>query len=128
MERSSISRKIIVLAISAMGLAAPHGAAVAGNLDSSSIRKLFPGEFEAVVRGYRIHISGSAGGRLVGEAYGQQDRGRWYMKGNTLCVAWNKWAEGKSTCGKISQQSGWFVASGSGGQILKFRRDAVAGN
>jgi hypothetical protein len=63
----------------------------------------------------------------VGETYRQQiAAGGTY--GNTLCVAWSKWAEGKSTCGKISQQSGWFVASGSGGQILKFRRDAVAGN
>lgn len=128
MTRNSISAMITGLAISAAAFAVTSGAAVAGNLDANSIRKLFPGEFEAVVQGYRIHISGSAGGRLVGQAYGQQDRGRWHLKGNTLCVTWSKWASGKATCGKISQKSGWFVASGQGGQVLKFRRDAVAGN
>ena len=128
MKQSNISRKIIILAVSAMGLAAMHGAAGAGNLDSSSIRSLFPGEFVGVVKGYRIHISGFANGRLVGEAYGYQDRGRWYVKGNSLCVSWKEWTKGKTTCGKISQRSGWFVASGRAGQMLKFRRDAVAGN
>ena len=128
MTQSNISRKIIILATAAMGLFAMPGAAVAANLDSSSIRSLFPGEFVGVVQGYRIHISGYANGRLEGEAYGYQDRGRWYVKGNSLCVSWKEWTKGKATCGTLSQKSGWFVASGRAGQMMKFRRDAVAGN
>jgi hypothetical protein len=53
--------------------------------------KIFPGQFEAKVKGYRVFFSGSRGGKLRGEAYGRQDEGRWYAKGGKLCVAWNDW-------------------------------------
>ena len=128
MTQSNILRHITILAASAMGIIATNGAADAGNLDSKSIRSLFPGQFVAVVQGYRINVSASAGGSLAGEAYGYEDRGRWSVKGSSLCITWSEWNKGKTTCGKVSQKSGWFVASGTSGQVLKFRRAAVAGN
>jgi hypothetical protein len=103
-------------------------AAEAGSLGKGEITNLFPGQFEAKVKGYRVAFAGSKGGTLSGRAYGQQDQGRWYMKGSTLCVVWNKWTKGKAHCGQITRQGGWYVAMSSEGEVLKFRRTDLAQN
>lgn len=102
--------------------------AEAGSLGKGEITKLFPGQFEAKVKGYRVAFAGTKGGALSGSAYGQQDKGRWYMKGSTLCVVWNKWTKGKAHCGEITRQGGWFVAVNAEGEVLKFRRTDLAQN
>ena len=74
--------------------------------------------FEDIVRG----------GALAGQAYGQQDKGRWFMKGSSLCVSWEKWTKGQAHCGQITQQGGWYVAKNGEGEMLKFRRTDLAQN
>jgi hypothetical protein len=103
-------------------------AAEAGSLGKGEVTKLFPGQFEAKVKGYRVAFAGSRGGTLSGSAYGQQDKGRWYMQGSALCVVWNKWTKGKAHCGQITQQGGWYVAMSKEGEVLKFRRTDLAQN
>ncbi|MCB1377118.1 MAG: hypothetical protein KDK89_01935 [Alphaproteobacteria bacterium] len=98
----------------------------AGSLDGHAIAKIFPGQFEAKVQGYRVSFSGHRNGRIQGFAYGQQDEGRWYVKGSRLCVVFKKWTKGQARCGVISQRNGWYVANGSDGEVLKFRRSDVA--
>lgn len=100
----------------------------AGSLASADVARLFPGQFEAQVKGYRVSFAGSRDGSLAGVAYGQQDKGRWFMKGSTLCVSWAKWTKGKTHCGQISQKGGWYVATNDEGELLKFRRTDVAQN
>lgn len=114
-----------LIAAAGLGAAAP---VQAGSLAGADIAKLFPGQFEAQVKGYRVSFAGSRDGALSGVAYGQQDKGRWFMKGSTLCVSWTKWTEGKIHCGQISQKGGWYVASNHDGELLKFRRTDVAQN
>ena len=104
------------------------GAAEAAPLGRTEVTKLFPGQFEAQVKGYRVNFSGSRNGSIVGIAYGQQDTGHWFMKGSSLCVSFDKWTKGEAKCGRISQQGGWYVAAGNGGDVLKFRRTDVAQN
>lgn len=120
---TGICRAVAMAATAALVLAAP---ASAGALAKSEITRLFPGQFEAKVKGYRVAFSGSRDGALQGEAYGQEDRGRWYMKGASLCVVWEKWTDGKPRCGQITQQGGWYVASDGRGEMLKFRRSDLA--
>lgn len=100
----------------------------AAPLAKSDVAKLFPGQFEAQVKGYRVNFSGTRGGKLNGVAYGQQDTGHWYMRGAALCVSFDKWTKGKPHCGQIVQQGGWYVANGNDGQTLKFRRTDLAQN
>lgn len=100
----------------------------AAPLARSDVAQLFPGQFEAQVKGYRVNFSGTRGGTLSGVAYGQQDTGRWYMKGAALCVSFDKWTKGKAHCGQIVQKGGWYVANGNDGQTLKFRRTDLAQN
>ena len=114
-----------VLGAAALPLA---GIVQAAPLARSEVTKLFPGQFEAQVKGYRVNFTGSRGGSIVGVAYGQQDTGRWYMKGSALCVAFDKWTKGEAKCGRISQQGGWYVAKGNGGDVLKFRGTDLAQN
>ena len=118
------------LAAAVIGAAALPLAGIvqAAPLASAEVTKLFPGQFEAQVKGYRVNFTGSRGGSIVGVAYGQQDTGRWYMKGSALCVAFDKWTKGEAKCGRISQQGGWYVAKGNGGDVLKFRRTDLAQN
>lgn len=113
-------------AIAALGLLATAAYAGSNGLDARSIKGLFPGYFEAKVQGYRVQFTGLGNGTLKGVAYGQQDQGYWSVKDNNLCVAWKEWTKGKSKCGSISQKSGWFVASNSSGEILRFRRAMIA--
>jgi hypothetical protein len=108
------------------GLAAASSPVVAGNLDAVAVSKLFPGQFEAKFKGYRVYFSGSRNGKLRGEAYGRQDHGHWYAKAGKLCVSWNDWTDGKAICGAIAQQNGWYVATSADGDVLKFRRTDVA--
>ena len=118
------------LAAAVIGAAALPLAGIvhAAPLERAEVTKLFPGQFEAQVKGYRVNFTGSRGGSIVGVAYGQQDTGRWYMKGSALCVAFDKWTKGEAKCGRISQQGGWYVAKGNGGDVLKFRRTDLAQN
>lgn len=118
------------LAATLIGAAAlsSSGLAQAAPLARSDVTKLFPGQFEAQVKGYRVSFSGTRGGSLNGVAYGQQDTGHWYMRGSALCVSFDKWTKGKAHCGEIIQQGGWYVANGKDGQSLKFRRTDLAQN
>jgi hypothetical protein len=104
------------------------GFAQAAPLARSEVTKLFPGQFEAQVKGYRVNFTGTRGGSISGVAYGQQDTGHWFMKGSALCVSFDKWTKGKAKCGQISHQGGWYVASGNDGDVLKFRRTDLAQN
>ena len=126
-ERENMrSRMTLATALAVTGLFVTGAHAGAGTLDGNWIKGLFPGYFEAKVQGYRVLFSGYRNGSLTGEAYGKQDRGHWFVKGNTLCVSWDEWTKGKIQCGSISQQGGWFVASGADGELLKFRRAMIA--
>ena len=126
MRENMRSRMTLAAAFAVIGLLATGGHADAGTLDGKWIKGLFPGYFEAQVQGDRVLFSGYRNGSLAGEAYGKQDRGRWFVKGNALCVSWDQWTKGKIQCGSISQQGGWFVASDADGEMLKFRRAMIA--
>ncbi len=121
-----ISFKKLVGPLAVGCFAVAGGPGYAGNLDVKAVAKLFPGQFEAKVKGYRVYFSGSKGGTLRGEAYGQQDQGRWFAKSGKLCVSWNDWTDGKAICGSVSQQDGWYVATSAQGDVLKFRRTDIA--
>jgi len=90
-------------------------------LNAQSIKNLFPGQYEARFKGYKVVFSAHRDGRLVGQAFGKEDRGKWFLRGNQACMTWKKWTEGKPECGSISRQGNWLVANNKNGQMLKFR-------
>ena len=92
------------------------------NLNAGQIASLFPGQYEAKVQGYKVKFAGDTTGQLVGQAFGREDRGTWFVQGNTLCVAWRQWTKGQPKCGVIAQQGSWLVANNDSGEMLRFRR------
>ncbi len=112
--------------------AAASSPAIAGagdvHLSAASIESLFPGYYQAeVFGGYTLLIAARANGRLVGRAFGREDRGRWMIVGDRLCVAWQRWTSGEDKCGRILRTDGWFVAyNDEEGQLLRFRTIAAA--
>ena len=90
-------------------------------LDAGQIASLFPGQYEARIKGYTIRFAGDTGGRLVGRAFGREDHGVWFVQGDSLCVSWRQWTKGQSKCGSIARQGGWLVASNDSGEMLRFK-------
>ena len=91
------------------------------SLKAKDIRNLFPGTYEARVRGYKVKIVARSNGSLSGSAFNYKDKGRWWIKGNRLCVAWSNWTGGRASCGVIARAGKWYVSRSSGGS-MKFRR------
>jgi hypothetical protein len=87
-------------------------------LSQSELRKLFPGNFTAVVNGaVTVQIVARSNGTLVGQMTGKQDNGRWSVAGGKLCIVWSTWLNGKASCSSFKTGDGWYVGNG-----VKFRK------
>ena len=91
-------------------------------LAAEELQKLFPGNYEAEVKGYDMLITGSSNGHLKGEAFSRKDDGRWWVSEDTLCVAWSNWTDGKPMCGVIRQKGEWYFSQNERGEGMRFRR------
>jgi len=97
-------------------------------LTSAEIKILFPGQFEARFKSYRVMFSADGAGRMAGRAHGITDKGRWTLNGRQLCISWARWTKGEASCGAIWKRGKWYVASGQSG-YLRFRKlNVVAEN
>ncbi len=102
--------------------ASEDSAAEKPKLKAEAIKELFPGNFAAKVAGYDMLITGSTDGNLRGRAFSRQDRGRWWVEENALCVAWSNWTDGKPVCGEITLEGDWYFSQSEKGEDMKFRK------
>lgn len=87
-------------------------------LSQTELRKLFPGNFTAVVNGaVTLKISAKSNGTIIGQMTGKQDSGRWSVAGGKLCIVWSTWLDGKASCSSVKSGDGWYVGNG-----VKFRK------
>ena len=115
----------VLAVLAAAGMAAVlSGATVAEaregqkRLSASELRTLFPGRFEAVVKGYRVTFVAHRNGRLVGYYGALKDTGRWRVRGTRLCITLEDWLDGKMRCSAVQRGGGtWLKARG-----IRFRR------
>ncbi len=84
---------------------------------SAELRKIFPGRFQAHVKGYDVRFIASRNGQLKGYYGGFSDTGRWSLRGNRLCIMLRDWLDGKTTCSPVRRTRGWYLARG-----IRFRR------
>jgi len=47
----------------------------------------------------------------------RSDRGRWSVSGGQLCVVFQKWLSGRTTCAPVVREAGWFRAAS-----IRFKR------
>jgi hypothetical protein len=94
------------------------GPAMAGQLSQSELHSLFPGKFQAVVKGLvTVNITARSDGSLVGRMSSSSDQGRWFVQNGKLCIVLDKWMSGKPKCSSVTAEEGWFKAAD-----VRFRR------
>jgi hypothetical protein len=83
--------------------------AFADELTGNDIIRLTPGTFQAVVKGkYKVTVTLTRDGTAVGTAKGVEDRGRWTVRGNQLCIVMPTWTLGRIECSSVVADSGWY--------------------
>ena len=100
-----------------MGVVAVGGATAGERLSTGAIKKLFPGQFRAVVKGYSVKFVARSDGSLVGKHPASSDTGRWSIRRGRLCIMLKEWMEGKTSCSTVVHNDGWYRA-----EKVKFRK------
>jgi hypothetical protein len=89
--------------------------ALAGEaLKSQDLRRLAPGRYAVTVMGLvNMTVSLRPNGVITGvTSKGKRDTGHWQVKGNSFCVAWNRWLNGKRRCANLSGGNGTYSGGG----------------
>ena len=87
-------------------------------LTQNELRRLFPGNFDAVVYGIlEVKIIAHQNGQLEGLFSGKKDTGRWSVSNGRLCIMLSRWTEGKASCSPVVASAGWYLGNG-----VKFRK------
>jgi hypothetical protein len=92
-------------------------AAADEKLSTHAIKKLFPGQFHAVVSGYKVVFTAKRNGQLIGKYLTKEDTGRWSVSKGRLCIMLKEWTDGKTNCSAVVRNDGWYKA-----KKVKFRK------
>lgn len=78
-------------------------------LSQQEILRLFPGTFHAVVRGkFDVKVTLSRDGAIVGRVPGLEDRGRWTVRDDQLCIVMPSMTQGRVECSAVVADNGWY--------------------
>ncbi len=87
-------------------------------MTAQEIIKLAPGTFRAVVKGkYELTVVLTRDGTAVGKAQGLEDRGRWTVRNDELCIVLPTWTRGRVECSAVVADNGWYR-----GRSVSFRK------
>lgn len=105
---------VAAVALVASSLVVLSVPSIAGDkLSPSEIRNLAPGRYNVSVLGLvSMTVSMRPNGTITGVADGKKDHGVWSVRGQKLCVAWNKWVGGKQRCASLSGGNGSYSGGG----------------
>jgi hypothetical protein len=87
-------------------------------LSTGDLRNLFPGRFQAVVSGFiNFRITAKGDGSLSAiSPRGKRDHGRWSVRAGNLCIEFENWLGGRTSCMPVVQEAGWYK-----GSMVKFK-------
>lgn len=100
-----------------LGSLAAGQASAEEKLSTRAIKQLFPGQFHAVVKGYKVIFTAKRDGSLIGKYNSARDTGRWSVSRGRLCIMLKDWMDGKTSCSTVVQNQGWYKA-----KKVKFRK------
>jgi hypothetical protein len=103
-------KSLFALLLLAVSQAAP--AAADEMLTTAQLLDLFPGHFQAVVRGNTVKFIATATGQLVGRLGRHTDEGRWSVRNGQLCIMMKEWTQGRTSCSAITGNDGWLHGKG----------------
>ena len=102
----------LISAATMLGLATAGSAAAAEPLTEQQIMRLAPGTFHAVVKGkYELTVTLKRDGAIIGTIPGLEDRGRWTVQNNQLCIVLPTWTRGHVVCSAVVADNGWYHSS-----------------
>lgn len=70
-------------------------------LKAPAIRKMIPGRYEASAFGFRFDIQLYRDGAVLGRFGKWQDKGRWSIRDDKLCIALSDWTDNAFRCAPI---------------------------
>ena len=110
-----VMRRVALIA----AMSACSSVALAGEaLTARDILRLTPGTFHAVVKGkFEVTVTLTRDGRAVGRVPGHEDKGRWTVRGDELCIVMPTWTRGRVECSLVIAEEGWYR-----GRNVAFRR------
>ena len=111
-------KRAICLAGLIVSIIAPSSAQAGEALTAQEIIRLTPGTFHAVVKGkYRLTVTLARDGTAVGKIPGVEDRGRWTVRDDQLCIVLPTWTRGHVVCSAVVADNGWYR-----GRSVAFRK------
>jgi hypothetical protein len=84
--------------------------AAAEPLEQRALKALFPGTFQAEVRGYKVSFVAHRDGSLVGKSQQGTDTGQWSVQQGQLCIMLTSWLNGRTACSQVVQNGDWYQA------------------
>ncbi|MEM8689920.1 MAG: hypothetical protein AAGF81_21530 [Pseudomonadota bacterium] len=104
--------KLSVLAVAGALAVAPYSEATAAEkVSSSTLKRLFPGQFQAIVKGYKVRFKALGNGRLYGTYRNLKDQGRWSVRRGRLCIMLKEWMNGQTKCSAVVKRNGWYQSA-----------------
>ena len=99
-------------AIAVVLLVGSVASASAEPLGQKALKQLFPGHFQAIVSGMlSLKVVARRDGSLFGHYSSKSDTGRWSIRRGHLCIKWQNWLDGRSTCSPVRQDGDWYHAA-----------------
>ena len=81
-------------------------------LSERELQLLFPGRFEAVVKGsLTVSVTARSDGSLIAEFLSKADTGRWSIRSDKLCIRFSSWFDGRTQCSPVVVDGGWYRTS-----------------
>jgi hypothetical protein len=91
---------------------ASYAAHAGGMLSERELQLLFPGRFEAVVKGtLTISVTAMSNGSLIAEFLTKADTGQWSIRSGKLCIRFSSWLDGRTRCSPVVEDGGWYRTS-----------------
>ncbi len=102
-------KKLTVLAMAGALAFASYAPAGAGEkVSTNTLKRLFPGQFQAIIKGYKVRFRATGNGRLYGKYKNHKDQGRWSVRSGRLCIMLKEWMNGQTKCSSVTKQNGWY--------------------
>ena len=78
-------------------------------LSQRELQLLFPGRFQAVVKGsLTVSVTALRDGSLIAEFLTKADTGQWSIRSGKLCIRFSSWLEGRTNCSPVVAEDGWY--------------------
>jgi hypothetical protein len=127
MKRGNTARAFALSSWVIFGLSLAFAApGLADQLTAGQIKKLAPASYTGFLRGdLPATIKLGSDGMIAGRTEGKSEVGKWFVRGDDLCIQFKVWTSNKPHCGAVHRDGVWFVGLYENGKPqVKMRRNA----